>query len=170
LFALKFIERYNKTIKLFFKNMKYYSNKIFYFFIAIYILAALGMFLYWRVGSVFTCWTLSGIECTYAKIKFNVFGGIIPLLFIIMSGLIIVSQQRGYKKLGYFMVPLLVIPFLYIGYLSWYATGSNIKNLFFIPGPPEDIFFWFETLILIIITIIPFYVLGRLIKEDLFKR
>jgi len=127
--------------------MKYYSNRIFYFLIVIYVLTAIFILLYWHIGLELSCWmTKTLAECSYNKMWTNLFIGIIPSLFVILSGLIIVLQQKGHRRVGYFIIPSAIMSFFYSRYLLRYATWSDIKSIFFMSGRPilEDFFFLHE--------------------------
>ena len=152
--------------------MKYYSNRIFYFLIAMYILAALAALLYWQASSVFACWTLTGAECLRIRIKLNIFGGVIPLSFFVLSGLVIMLQQKSRKRFGYFMVPLAAISSFYIGYLLKYVAWSDIEAIFFVSDRLilYNLLFSAMGIISFVAALLPFYVLGKLIKQDFFKK
>lgn len=152
--------------------MKYYSNKIFYFLITIHILTALFILLYWHVGLALSCWmTKTTFECFYNRMWTNLFIGVIPLLFVVLSGLAIIFQQRGHRRFGYFIIVSAVIFSFYLGYLLRYATWSDIKAIFFMSDRPilGDVFFLAMGMILLLAALIPFYVLGKLVYEDFFK-
>jgi len=144
--------------------MKYYSNKIFCFFISLYIIVALGILFSWRIVSPFVCWSLSGNECINTETKFNIFWGIIPLLFIVLSGIVVTLQQKGYRRLGYFMISLIMTSFFYVPYLYQFLHFGFSEPI------PQGFIISFVAIILILVVIIPFYVLGRLIKEDFFNK
>lgn len=147
--------------------MRYYSKKLFYFFFIIHTLAAFALFLYWQASSVFLCWTLSGADCLHAKTELNIFIGIIPLLFIMLSQLLIIFQQYKNKRIGYLMGFLAFVPISYFIYLQtkWNIL-VNIGNMLF-STPPLFLAFYF---IILLTALVPFYVLGKLIKTDFFRK
>jgi len=146
--------------------MRYYSNKVFWSFLVINILAILIALLelIWSYG-----WASSWENLLFNSegFLFNLFLYIIPLPFAIISTLIILKQQKGHKRAGYFMAILAVFSCIYLIYpeIDW-KFWSNI-NYFFTTQPP---LYNFVEFILVLASLIPFYVLGKLIKEDLFKK
>jgi hypothetical protein len=140
--------------------MKYYSKKIFYFFITVYILAVIFALVYWYVSAGLACWgTTSQSRCIELKNDTNIFDGILPTLFASLSLLVILLQQKIHKKFGYLIIFLLPLsPIFYKYYNIIYPTTwvMDITS--------------FQTLMQFLIFLIPFYVLGRLVKEDFFKK
>jgi len=114
--------------------------------------------------SPFVCWSLSGSECINAETKFNIFWGIIPLLSIILSGLIVILQQKGFRRSGYFMILLVIASFFYAPYLYQFLHFGFSEPI------PQRFIIDFVAMILLLVAIIPFYVLGRLVKEDFFSK
>lgn len=150
--------------------MKYYSKIIFRILIGIHILALFVILLYWYTFFTLACWMAKSLdECIKLKAEMSVFFGIIPMLFVVLSGLIIVLQQRGRKRIGYFIIPLALIPSFYIGYLLWYATSWYNIKAWFSAWIFSDFFHLVAGLILFAVALIPLYVLIKLIKEDFFK-
>lgn len=146
--------------------MKYYSNKTFFIILIINILAALITFLILFLQFL---WDGLSEELMFSNTNFivNLFVFIIPLPSIIFSTFIVLLQQRGYRRLGYFMVVLAGISSYYlvypqIGWNFWSDIGYFVST--------QPALFNFAELILILASLVPFYVLGRLIKEDFFKK
>lgn len=139
--------------------MKYYSKIEYFFLRTIHVLAAAVVLLYWFAGLAVQCfeaWSAELFnvdECSRWMLEINIFVGLIPMLFVVLSGLVILLQQRGYKRVGYFMVPLAVIPLCYIGYSFLWPISYNV--FFLVTGP-----------ILLAIALTPFYVLGKLIRHS----
>ena len=155
--------------------MKYYSSRIFYSLIAIYTFAVGLALFYWFASFALSCWAArSSDECVRLEFYNNIFSGVIPMLFVVLSTLIIIFQQKGRKKFGYFMIPLLLISPFSMAYLihafTWFDIGwffSGVSQ----PGAPisQRIFSLIGAFILLLISITPFYVLIKLIREDFFK-
>jgi hypothetical protein len=155
--------------------MKYYSNKIFYSLNIIYILAIVA-----TIFLSYVFFAVSGMGCSLGCPKNyteEVTKEILPptigiILFLICSFIILFLQQYKNRRLGYLMAILAPIG-LYILYKIysfipiWDFIYLSFKDL-------EQItvgILWIGVSILEISTVfIPFYVLGRLIKEDLLKK
>lgn len=157
--------------------MSYYRNTL-YFFITVYILAIMFALFYWINLPQLGCWNIpsNSDECRDIMAKENIFNGLVPSLFIVLSALIIVLQEIRYRRVGYLMLLLLAFSPIFYGYIINRSTWFNIKwFLEFIDASTLPVFFdsipsLFGMLILILISFIPFYVLIRLIREDFFKR
>jgi hypothetical protein len=135
--------------------MPSYSTKEYLCLRAIHILAGAVVLLYWFSGVWTYClWEgLTRAECSRVNTEINIFVGLIPMLFVVLSGLVILVQQRGYKLAGYVMIPLAVIPMCYIEYLLLWPIPYNW--LFPVTVP-----------ILLAAALAPFYVLIKLAGHD----
>jgi hypothetical protein len=111
--------------------------------------------------------TKTASECLSNKTWINLYIGAIPLIFFVLSTIIILLQQRGYRRVGYFMIILAPISSFYLFYFQTeWNIWSNIVDV--ISSTP--LLFLVCECILLLASLIPFYVLGRLIKEDLLKK
>lgn len=156
--------------------MKYYSEKIFKFLITIYAYAGILVLIYWLISVYLACWGVtSSIGCKQIKMEQNIFNGLLPFLFILLSVLIIILQQKINKHFGYLIAPLLIIsPFFYkyvISTTTWFDIGwflsvvnTTGQSMFY------KIFFLICILALLIISLIPFYVLIKLVRYDILKK
>jgi len=146
--------------------MKYYSKLTFLFLIIINTTATLLALLslawsYSWVGS----WNL--LMFNSEGLLFNLFAYIIPLPFLILSTFIILLQQKGYKHFGYLMIVLAAISSWYFIYMqTTWSFWSKIVD--FLSETPLVVVV-FE-LIFLVVALIPFYVLVRLVGEDLSKK
>lgn len=144
------------------KNMKYYSKFIFRILMAINIADGI-------IGLLNLIWSRGWAGSWYALLfngeglLFNISIYILPLLYFIFSTIIIFLQEKGHKRIGYFMIISSVLSIYYfIGLQMKWAFWSNIG--FFLIDTPWYVFI-FEFL-LVLGSLVPFYVLGRLLKED----
>jgi hypothetical protein len=104
-------------------SMPYYSKKVLYFFTVVYSIAIFLALIYWFAAGQVACWaTNSSSECFYQEVMMNLYFGIIPMFFLIASGLVLFLQQKGYARAGYFMIFLFLIPFLYVSYYLQYVS------------------------------------------------
>jgi hypothetical protein len=150
--------------------MKYYSKAVFIILIVINIIAVIFASLVffisvtWVGAGVFLMDTTSSFY--FLNSLFNSIFILIPPLFFIFSTIIIALQQKVNKKFGYFMaISVFILSFFIIlMQITWGAQLNFLNELFSMPR--IWLLFWF---IYLLAAFTPFYVVGRLIKEDLFK-
>jgi len=146
--------------------MKYYSKGEFLTLKIINISSlAITLFVFFFGLSWFGSW--SKLMYTSEGFIFNLFYYVIPSVFFILSPVIVWLQQKGHERAGYFMAVLALLFIFYFIYfeMTW-KFFSNISNFIF-SAPP---FVLFLELILFFGGLVPFYVLGKIIKEDFFKK
>jgi uncharacterized membrane protein len=144
--------------------MKYYSERIFTAFSIINMLACVI-----AVGSLCIALSWSGISLLFGGegYVFNLFAYIIPSLYFLLSIFIILLQQKGHKRFGYLMAVLVCVSLFYFLYFQTEWNFWTNINYFLSSTPWFILIFEF---ILLVGSLIPFYVLGRLIKEDFFDK
>jgi len=153
--------------------MEYYSRKTFFVIVGFYIIAILMVLKYWAGIFLFACWMARSLEeCISLEIKENIFNGILPMLFVTLSLLIILLQQKGYKWMGYFIIPTIIISPIFLRFIIHYPIWFNFNWFFLdfsIPGMPIYRYFLsaVEIFTLALLSLIPFYVLGKTIVYDL---
>ena len=152
--------------------MKFYSKYFFNFIIAVYIISSLIALIYGTISFLFACWGVhTYLECFPLQVREIFLNGFLPLLFIILSLLIIMLQQKKNVKLGYLFIPLLIISPILNGTIikysmwfdvNWFLSISSISGTGFL----MQAFFTLAIIVLFLISIIPFYVLGRLVVHE----
>ena len=156
----------------------YYSNKVTVFLQIVYALFIPIIFFVWIGFYQIGCGHYTTIYECAVMFDLNVYYGLIPFLYIVLSSLIIFIQQKGFRKIGYLMLPLLAFSPFFLKYTINHETWFNVNDFIYFVNI-EDISrglvgsFIFNSIILtmlILVSLIPFYVLGKLIKEDLFKK
>lgn len=136
--------------------MKYYPKTIFWILITIHLLALPIVLVF---GKLFFFWI------TYQKPED--FFVVWSALFIIFSGIILLLQQFKNKYWGYIMLFLAPISFYAINYVlssemfTWSGVQYFLTELLWVTILLSPIF---------LVSIIPFYVLIKLVREDLFKK
>ncbi len=149
--------------------MEYYPKVIFNLLITFFILAIV-----FTIVFGFILFALSALGCSagcpanYEKMVSQqiIYPIIAAVLFLLFSVIIIILQQYKNIRFGYLILVPAILPLFFFFYMQgeWGVLNITYKIS---DTPPLFLFFDF---ILIIGGIIPFYVLGRLIKEDFFKK
>jgi magnesium-transporting ATPase (P-type) len=148
--------------------MEYYPKVIFNLLIAFFILAIV-----FTIVFGFILFALSALGCSagcpanYEKMVFQqiIYPIIAAVLFLSFSVTIVILQQYKNIRFGYLMFVSAILALFY-----FYMQGKwGVLNVTYEISNTPPLFLFFE-LILVVGGIIPFYVLGRLIKEDFFKK
>jgi hypothetical protein len=154
--------------------MKYYPKS---FFIPLVTFNALAIIV--SIVVAYLLYILSGLAGVGAPDNYTekVIAGILPptlgiLGFLLFSIIVLFLQQKKNSRFGYLM--LILAPFdLYIFYkiFSYFPVSDFIITPLRDPSQIASGIIWLiMALIMLSALLIPFYVLIRLIKEDLFKK
>jgi hypothetical protein len=156
--------------------MKYYSKGFFRFLVSINIASIIL-----TIISAFYLFILSGMGCSAgcpANYTEKVLAELLPLTmgilgFLLFSMIVLLLQQKKSGRLGYLMLAL--IPFApYIVYkllpTMWGFIVSFLGDNSFGVSAPGFLIIIVLIILLLLTSLIPFYVLIRLIKEDFFKK
>jgi hypothetical protein len=148
--------------------MKYYSNIIFWILNSLYFLAIISTIFVACIFIFIAMWAGHASQIKNEIISASI--GII--IFLLISTIVLFLQQLKIKCFGYFMLVLLPVG-LYIFYKIYsYLPIINLTttNLFNIGMIPVSLLWIGINIIIALTALIPFYVLGKLIKEDFFKK
>lgn len=148
--------------------MRYYSKVIFRLFNSLYFLAVLSTIF---TAYVFVSVAMWGGDAVQAKDK------IIPasigiVIFLLVSILVLFLQHFKYRRFGYLMFVLAPVG-LYIFYKAYsYLPIMDITIAGLSSGGIiiSGLIWLIANIINILVALIPFYVLIKLLKEDLFKK
>jgi hypothetical protein len=151
--------------------MKYYSNFVFRLLNSLYTLAIIA-----TIFLTFFFYMISGMgdgASNYTEMVINqiLIPGLGIILFLFVSIPVLFLQQYKNRRLGYLMIIFAPLS-AYIVYnvLSYLPILDLIYASFEGSVEPVVGFFWILVAsLIIIIALIPFYVLGKLIREDFFS-
>lgn len=129
--------------------MKYYSKNIYKFLLTINIVfGAISLLYLWFAYGWFG--SIHNLLFAGEGFIFNLLTYLVPLIFFIFSTVIIIFQQKIGKKFGYLDLILVAVALFHFVYIQ--ISWNVLEILFFLAY------------------LIPFYVVGRLVKEDFLGR